>query len=140
MIHPLIEKFKTGKQLTAKETGLLVDLFKTAEAARLKADKDAAALKLIEVEFKEVLIASLKSLEVPTIGGKQYTVDIKQVDEPTVESWDKFYAHIIKTKDFSLLERRPGKAAIKERWEDGKTVPGVSKFPVDKLSFSKVKE
>ena len=56
-----------------------------------------------------------------------------------VKDWAAVYAHIVETKDFSLLEKRIGKAACKERWEQGVDVPGVEKFPVYKLHESEVK-
>jgi hypothetical protein len=38
-----------------------------------------------------------------------------------------------------LSERRPGKAACKERWEAGEIIPGVEKFPVYKLTIKGVR-
>jgi hypothetical protein len=55
-----------------------------------------------------------------------------------VEDWDKFYAFIRKTKNFGLLQRRAGDAAIQELWDAGKTVPGVSTFNVVTVSVNKV--
>ena len=46
-------------------------------------------------------------------------------------------AHIRKTKDFSLLQRRLAAPAIKERWEAGKKVPGVEPFAILKVSVVK---
>jgi hypothetical protein len=58
---------------------------------------------------------------------------------PTVQDWQKLWDHIVETRDFSLLEKRVGKAAVKEHWSADEEVPGVIKFPVYKLSKSEVK-
>lgn len=128
-----------ANEATAADCGLLADAFKIAEADRLAADKVAAELKKKEVNIKVALIAAMKQLETSSVGGKMFKCEHYTVNEPVVADWPKYYAYILRTKDFSLLERRPGKAAIKERWEDGKVVPGITKFPVDKLSFTKTK-
>lgn len=118
---------------------ILVDMFKDVESNRLAADKLAASLKAREVLIKRILIEGMKHHETSSLGGEKFICAHHTDDEPQVADWPKFYAHILKTKDFSLLERRPGRAAIKERWQDGNSVPGIVKFPVDKLSFQKVK-
>lgn len=125
--------------LSAKDMGILVDTFKEIEQKRLAADKVAAKLKEQETQLKQEIILQCKLQETNVFGGKEFKVERSTTDEPQVDDWAKFQAYILKTKDFSLLERRPGRAAIKERWADKKVVPGVIKFPVDKLSFTKLK-
>lgn len=135
----LIAAVQEGKKLSPNAMGRLVDRFKAVEAERLAADKTAAALKADEVTLKNTIIAALNKAETTVAGGATYKVELTQEDQPTVKDWPKFYAYILKNKAFELLERRPGKAAIKERWEDGVNIPGVDRFPVDKLSFNKLK-
>jgi hypothetical protein len=60
--------------------------------------------------------------------------------EPAVTSWPEFWEFIKKEDDSALFEKRPGRKAIKERWEAGEVIPGVSKFPVYKLSKQGVKK
>lgn len=128
-----------GTILPPEQVGILVDELKKAEAKRLAADKVAEALKADEVTIKLTLIAQMRLSKVGAIGGKVFTATLSTDVQPTVKDWTKFYAYILKTKAFDLLERRPGKAAVKARWEDGKEVPGVDRFTVDKLSFTKLK-
>ncbi len=135
----LTDAARENKKLTPRAMGELTDFFKTIEDSRLAADKVAASLKAEETLVKLAIAVALKKAETKVAGGSLFKVEMTQEEQPTVEDWQKFYAHILKTKDFDLLERRPGKAAVKARWEDGKTVPGVSKFTVDKLSFTKLK-
>jgi hypothetical protein len=136
----LIEEALTGeRELTPDELAVLVDYFKVVEKSRLDADKVAAEIKSLETKIKQVLILTMHRMNLTAAGGQSFICECRTVEEPTVSNWDDFYKYVLKTKDFSLLERRPGKAAIKERWNDGKSVPGITKFPVDKLYFSKTK-
>jgi hypothetical protein len=135
----LVDAAKANKKLSPRALGELVDAHKAYEAARLAADKVAEALKAQETELKQAIIAALKKAETTVAGGAVYAVELKQEDQPTVKDWPFFYKHLVETKSFDLLERRISKAAVKARWEDGKPVPGVDKFPVDKLSFRKLK-
>lgn len=138
-LDQLLELGKT-QPLSASQLGELADLYNAARTARLATDKVAAAYKADESAAEAMLIEQMRTQEVSACGGSRLVVRIDSPDMvPSVNDWDKFYAYILKTKDFSLLERRPGKAACRERWDDGKQIPGVKQFPVYKLSRSEVK-
>lgn len=138
-IEAILAAAQANEEVTPEELGVLTDAAKAVEGTRLAADKVAASWKEKEVLLKTTLTALLLRNKIKAVGGSTYKVEITQDDVPTVKDWPKFYAYIVKNKAFDLLERRPGKAAIKARWEDGKQVPGVDKFVVDKLSFTKLK-
>lgn len=70
--------------------------------------------------------------------GKLARVMLGSKDVPQVENWETFYKHVIKTKNFALLQKRLGEAMIKEIWDAGKTVPGVKPFTVVTVSLTKV--
>lgn len=135
----LLAAAEQGDTLAPGEIGFLVDQFKLAEADRLLADKVAELKKQHETKIKLTLISQMKLNKVGAIGGTAFSAAYTTDDQPTVKDWPKLYAHILKAKAWDLLERRVGKAAVKLRWEDGKEVPGVDRFPVDKLSFTKLK-
>lgn len=130
---------KEGKKLSPRAMGVLVDAYKRIEAERLAADKVAGALKEQETLLKLSVIAALKKADIKSIGGTTYSTALTQEEKPTVKDWPKFYEFIKANDAFELLERRVSSSAVKERWEDGKQVPGVDRFPVDKLSFTKLK-
>lgn len=134
-----VDAVQAGKKLSPRALGVLVDQFKKVEEARLKADKVAAALKVDETLIKATIFEALRKNETTVAGGSTYKCEMTEEDQPTVKDWPKFYEYIRKNKAFEMLERRPGKAAIKERWNDGVNVPGVEKFPVPKLSITKLK-
>lgn len=133
-------KHAGGGTLTAKELGELADCYSAFRESRLLADKAAAALKVDESAALSLLIEEMRKQEINGAGGKKTTVTMNPAkDKPHVKDWSKVYAYILETKDFSLLQKRIGEAAIAERWDDGKVIPGVEKFPVYTLSVSSVK-
>ena len=125
-----------SEDLTAKELSALADIWLDMQTQRLAADKVAAALKTKEESAKSVLLAQFQKQGLTGIGGKTVRVGMDPNPEytPAVKDWTKFYAYIKKNDAWELLERRPGRVACRERWEDGKTIPGVEKFPVYKLT------
>jgi hypothetical protein len=135
----IIAKVQAGKSVTPSELGTLIDIAKLREATRLAADKHAAACKADEQLVKLAVMAALNEQEVRGAAGREFSATIKTDEVPTVKDWTLFYEYIRANDAFDMLERRPSKAAVKARWDDGKSVPGVDKFPVDKLLFSKLK-
>jgi len=128
------------RPLSASELGELADIYHRVRADRLAADKAAGILKAHEYSAEALLIAQMLSQEITACGGQRLRVALAAPDMvPAVKDWDKYYAYILETGDFSLLERRPGKAACRERWDDGQQIPGVEQFPVYKLSRNEVK-
>ena len=128
--------------MTPQELGEKADEFFNKKTERLAADKVAKALKEEESTLEALLISELRAASITSIGGKKVKASIPVEPDyvPAVNDWAKVQAEIIATGDFSLLEKRIGRAAVKERWENGETVPGVEKFPVYKLSIEKVKK
>lgn len=92
------------------------------------------AIKLLEDHFIQTLAAG----EASGVQGKKSRVQITESLVPTVEDWPKFYAHIKKTGNFELLNRAPNKAAITERWDAKKQVPGIKPFHIKKVSCTKL--
>lgn len=70
--------------------------------------------------------------------GKKFKVAVVVKEVPQVKDWEAFYKYVLKTKDFSLLQRRLGEAAVKERWEANKPVPGVEAFKAVTVSLTKI--
>jgi hypothetical protein len=129
-----------ARDLTAPELGQLADIHFGARNARLAADKVAAAHKEVEVGSEQLLIEQMLKQGVSAAGGHLLRVALAGPDYvPQVKDWQAFYGYIQETGAFELLERRPGKAAARERWEAGEIIPGIDKFPVYKLTRNGVK-
>lgn len=126
--------------LSAQELGALADEFWATKTKRLAADKVAKELKTAESVLEARLIEQMLRAQISSIGGKTVVLGLPTpTQEPVVTDWAEFWQFIKDQDDISLFEKRPGRAAIKERWESGETIPGVGKFPVYKLSKSGVK-
>lgn len=127
--------------LSAGELAELADQYWLAYQQRLAADKVAAELKTKENQLSAKLTEEMLNQKLTSIGGKLLKVSLPTEPEyvPAVTDWNEFYEFVMSSKDLSLLERRVSKAAIKERWASDISVPGISKFPVYKLSKSQVK-
>lgn len=121
-----------------KLLGACADLLYTMDAERRAAQKLVDAMEDRCKQLRNHIIDTLPKSQAGGIAGKIARVTIVPKTVPKVDDWEKFYGYILKTKDFSLLQRRAGAEAIGERWEAGKTVPGVSKFKAITLSVVKV--
>jgi len=119
----------------AQRADLLYELDAFASEERRKVTALEKAVSLLERWF----VQNLPETAATGVAGKLGRVQIVNKDIPIVEDWDKFYAHVAKTKSFDLLQRRLSEKAVKERWEANKVVPGTGHFNVKKVSLTKVK-
>jgi hypothetical protein len=127
--------------MSAADLAALADKYWRIRQQRLAADKVAEALKTDESAAEATLIAQMRLQNLTAIGGAVVRLSLPTVPEykPAVKDWQALYSHILASRDFSLLQKRVGEAACKERWAADVEVPGVEKFPVYKLSKSEVK-
>lgn len=126
--------------LTATQLADKADEHWRVKTKRLAADKVAAALKTDESALEAAIISQMLHQKITSIGGKTVIYGLpKPTMEPIVSDWALYWAFIKQTDDISLFEKRPGRAAIKERWGLGETIPGVVPFAVYKLSKTGVK-
>lgn len=124
--------------LSAADLSRLLQVQDTAEQDRMAHDKLSRELKKIEDEAESLLIDQIRKNKVLNVQCPGLTVSLAGPKmKPHVQEWPKFYAYILETEDFSLLERRPSAKAITERWDDNRVVPGVEKFPIYTLSKSR---
>lgn len=121
-----------------KGLGACADKLYQLKQKRLDAQKIVDAIAAEESAYKAHIIDNLPKSDASGIAGKLARVTVITKDVPQVTDWDAFYKYIVKTKDFSLLQRRVGDAAIKERWENKKEVPGVGHFNAVTISMNKV--
>ena len=121
-----------------KSLALCADALYKTRQDRLELQRKADELKANETTLTEYIIDNLPKSDAGGVQGKFCRVSIVQKVIPQVENWDEFYKYIKKTGQFDLMQRRVADAAIKERWEDGKQVPGVGTFNKLSLSVNKV--
>jgi hypothetical protein len=122
-----------------KELASLADQYAAARDQRLAAQRRVDSLKDRENELKASLMKEMQIAEVSIIGGKHYSVRLSTTEEPAVADWSTLYEYISQTGAFDLLQRRISPPAIRLRWEDDEQIPGLTTYPVSKISVSKVK-
>jgi hypothetical protein len=106
---------------------------------RLAAQKIVDALASQEARLREHVIHELEAQGATAVSGQLARAGVTFTQLGRVADWDKFYAHVLATKDFSLMQRRLNDGALRERWEAAETVPGVVPFAVPKISLTKVR-
>lgn len=127
-----------GAKLPKAKMGALVDKYHDIRELRLALGKVAEQVEAEEKRITEHIINNVDADAEGGAVGKRYKGIIKREQVPVPEDWDAIYAHIKKTGNFDLLNKALNRAAVKERWEDGKTIPGVASTQVKKLSVTKV--
>lgn len=113
--------------------------WRAAREARLAKQKEVEELEIKEKKLKQEVIAALSKSKNKAVSNGERLFQLKTTMEPVAEDWAALYEHVRKTGEFELLFRRINPASVKERWEQGLTVPGVNKIPVETLSDTKAK-
>lgn len=123
---------------------LINDLAKMADAyyetrqRRLAMQKDVDKLQEQETALRKSLIDYLSESEAEGVAGATCRVQLTKKEVPSVTDWDAFFSYVAARRQFDLLQRRVSDTAVKQRWEDGKKIPGVEKFQVTDLSVRKL--
>lgn len=121
-----------------KKVGAVADMLYLNREGRLEKQHEVDDMAAVETVLKNHLIDTLPGNEASGTAGKVARVQLKEEQVPRVEDWDLFYKHLKKTGDFDLLNRALNVTAVRERWENNKTIPGVGSFTVTKVSVTKV--
>lgn len=120
-----------------KTLGAMADRMYELQQERLALDRQSEAIKAEQTALGDHLLVAFPKEKLEGAKGKIGQTNIKRKDVPAIDDWDEFYKHLKKTGEFDLLQRRPHEAAFTERWENGKSVPGTSKFTRISISISK---
>lgn len=129
---------KTKTVKIPKTLGACADRLYAIKLAIGELNHKSGELEAEAKAIKEHLIATLPKSDAKGVLGKVARVAVTTKQVAAAKDWDEFYKHVIKTKDFSLMQRRLSDAAIRERWDAGKKVPGVEPFTVVSVSVTKV--
>ena len=121
-----------------KKIGTCADKLYKTQNERFALQKEVDKLKEIETALKNHIIDELPKSQASGVAGKLARVSVTTKSVPQVEDWTTFYKHIKRTGNFELLGRKVGAKAVRERWEAGKDVPGVTSHTVVGVSIKKV--
>lgn len=128
-----------GEPLLPNHESAIIDLLYAAQQERYMLQHITARLEKIETACEDWLRDEINLKERQGGSGKIARIEIEPVRTPKMDDFLKFFAYARKVNDPSLLEQRFSKAAVKERWEHGKAVPGIGAITVKKIHIHKVK-
>ena len=121
-----------------KALGACADKLFELRNKRLTEQKKVDEIAAEETALKNHIIENQPESEASGVAGKLARVTVVTKQVPQVKDWDAFYKYVKKTGSFDLMQKRLTDAAIKERWEAGKEVPGVEHFNAVSVSINKV--
>ena len=134
----ILQKLSVDKLPFGTVADMLYDLKQLSKIlGALTAPFDDLLLPSVKIT-EEHFVQKLAVGESSGVQGLKSRVQVTESVIPVVEDWTKFYAHIKKTNEFELLNRAPNKAAITERWDSKRQVPGIGKFHSKRVSCTKL--
>lgn len=116
--------------------GDLADQILTLDKLRMQLDKASEVASSRVSALQKELAEKMNKLKLGNAGGRRAKAEFVEKEFGRVDDWDKFYAHIAKTKAWDLLQRRPNNKALAERWDAKKKVPGVIRDRIKLLKIS----
>jgi len=114
------------------------DQLYTIREHRLAMQKEVDALQATETALREELITSISKSDATGVAGKLVRVTVVTKPKPTLKSWDDLITYCRRRNAWDLIQHRINETAVKERWDDGKEIPGVETYNVVTLSMNKV--
>lgn len=126
------------KKITALDRiNAQVDLFYEYRAARRELEKQVEAAKKREDAANADLLKMMQANGTTETQGKLGPVRLETEAKPSITSWPELCAFIHKRKAFELLQKRLTVAAVRERYEVGEDIPGVTVTEEPVLKFSR---
>ena len=121
-----------------KTLGACADKLYALREKRASAQRIVDGIEAEEKALKEHLIETLPKSEVEGVTGKVAKVKILRKAIPQVRDYDAFYKFVKQTSGFDMLQKRLNIAAVQERLDAGKRVPGIEIFTAVMISLTKV--
>ena len=128
-----------GKRTAPETLAEKADKLFTLRTHRLSIQQQADEIEKAEVALRKEIIETLeKSDSMTGVSGKLVRVSLAPKTVPQVEDWDEFYTYVKRHNAFDLLQRRLSDVAVRLRWQDNRTIPGVGSVLVQSLSINKL--
>lgn len=120
------------------ELAAIADEYYALNKARLAEQKRVDEKKTREMELRQILIDSLDKSDAKGVAGQSCRVTVVTKPVPSLVDREAFFEHVRRRSAWDLLNWSMSDTAVKQRWDDGKDVPGVEVFNVVKLSVNKL--
>jgi hypothetical protein len=143
-LAPAVKRLEKALRLDLKglDLGPLADYLYDLRQAQHAVNTVTAAfddvLPPVVKTVEEHFIQELAAGESSGVQGRRSRVQVTDTPIPQVADWPKFYQYIKRTGAFELLNRAVNRAAVAERWDQKKQVPGVTVFHAKKVSCTKL--
>lgn len=128
-----IRPFKIPKQLAAA-----ADLLYAIRQKRYDLNAEVEKLKENEAILRAHLLAQLPLSGATGVAGELGAANIVPKIGVKVIDRDKFREYVVRHHAWELMTQGVNAAAVRERWDSGKEVPGTEPNPYNELSVVKV--
>lgn len=125
------------KKKSGISLGELIDRLYQKRAERLVLSKQADDMKKDEDAIRTTIISMLDSQDLTGSKGNIAQASIKTSIIPAIDDFDDFFKYVVKHKAPDLLWRKVNAVAVRERWDAGKAVDGITQFTVRDLNLTK---
>ncbi len=124
------------------ELNSMMEKYIALRTERLALDKKSGELKSEEDMIRGMVLREMLGRPSPLYEpkGLKIKAELKMRASAEVFDWEELQKHIMQTGEFDLLQKRVTLTAVRERWEVGKEVPGISQSQEPEVVISKVKE
>ena len=92
-------------------------------------------LRIRRNDLESAIIGKMDEQGIDQIANNLCTISKKLEIVPTVEDWDILYKHILRTKQFELLQKRMSATAYRELLQMNTPVPGVKAAELTKINY-----
>lgn len=123
-----------------KTAASAVDLAWALSQKRRVLENEVKALKEQESALEAFIKESFLKDGIESLRGRQAVAALSRYMVPSAKNWDQVWAHIKKTGDFDLLQKRISTTAWRERYNAGKPVPGIEPVQVVDITVKAAKE
>lgn len=126
---------KVDAKLSKKVSDFILLKSNITKATKQVTDMKSEAAKM-EAELIPMLIESQQLGMMVTVG----KVALKEKDVFSATNWQHIEAHVKKTGDFGLYQKRLSTTLLKEYWDDGVKIKGIEHMMKTTLAHSVRKE
>lgn len=103
---------------------------------RLSLQREADLLEQEEKGLMNLLINHMNTHGIELFRDGEDEVALIVTEEPVVTDWPKLLDYIVDQGAVDLLQKRVTASAIKARWNDDQSVPGVQQIKKQSLKFN----
>ncbi len=120
-----------------KPIGEVIDDLYALRARRMALSKEVDELKAQEAELRGIIITQLRDIGLD--GGKGSTANalITTSTQAQITNWPAFFEYIRETGGGDLVQKRVAIQAVRDRWDSGEEIPGLTAVEVVDLSLTK---